>query len=256
MVMIRQFWIWPTTSQKQRINTYRWYREIHGPEYLRYWGPYMTRYETYRSYDAPADAIQTFGTWNNRTAEMWFISYEHWQEAMQPWGGATPPKVVETPNPNDWKIVNCLIPSRPTQNFMGTTLAPEDKTIVRWITMIRYPEGVSADEGDKWFLDIHSQEVMKQPGLLRYFSFRTLDADHPRRPTPQVPRPFHRLVEQWYEDFEGWRKAVLESGIKYTPPPWAEINAPPFLKPGVNFVNTFIGETPEIDFMRDVRPRP
>jgi hypothetical protein len=64
------------------------------------------------------------------------------------------------------------------------------------------------------------------------------------------------LVEQWYEDFDGWRKAVLESGIKYTPPPWAKVKELPFFEPVIDYVSTFVGETPDIDFMRDVRPRP
>ncbi len=140
---------------------------------------------------------------------------------------------------------------------MGVNLAPEEKTVLRWFIMFRYPDGVSPDEGDKWFLETHSKEVMQQPGLIRYFSHRTVAADHPIGPSAVgQPKPWHRLVEQWYEDFDGWRKSVIDAPIKYTAPPWAKLQEPPFMEPGVDVVNTFIGETPDLDFRRDVRPRP
>jgi len=256
MVMVRYIFIWPSRTQSEQLTQYRWYREIHGPEYVRNWGPYMTRYDTYKSFDPPPEAVKRFGAWNNRITDQWFISLEHWKEAMQPWGGQTPSAVL-TPRPNEQRAATTLIPGRPTENFSGTNLAPEEKTVLRWFILVRYPDGVSPDEGDKWFLEVHSKEVLQQPGLIRYFSHRTIEADHPIRPAGLgMPKPWHRLVEQWYEDFDGWRGAVLESGIKYTPPPWAQKKEFPFMQSAVDYVSTFIGETPDIDFLRDVRPRP
>ena len=47
---------------------------------------------------------------------------------------------------------------------MGHNVAPDDKTILRWYQMIRYPKGVSIEEGEDWYLNVHAKEVMQQPG--------------------------------------------------------------------------------------------
>jgi len=258
--MVRYIFIWAPVNEKQRLNLYRWYREIHGPEYVRYWGPYMTRYDTFKSFEPPPEAVKSFGAFNHRITDQWFISEDHWREAMQVVGGQTPPAGVvpmSPPDPTRPTTAITLIPARPTDDFLGISLSPEAKTVLRWFIMFRYPDGVSPSEGDKWFLNVHAKEVMQQPGLIKYFSHRTVEVDRPipRHPT-QLQKPWHRLVEQWYEDMDGWRNAVLNSKIKYTPPPWAKVKEYPFITPVTDFVSTFIGETPDIDFMRDVRPRP
>lgn len=259
MVMVRYIFIWAPLTQARALLLDRWYREIHGPEYVRYWGPFMTRYDTFKSFEPPPEAVKRFGAYNHRITDQWFISEDHWREALQVVGGQTRPAGFEAmpPDPNRPQTAITLIPARPTEDFVGIGLAPEEKTVLRWMIVFRYPDGVSTDEGDEWFLNVHAKEVMQQPGLIKYFSHRTVEADHPIYQNPVVPRkPWHRLVEQWYEDFDGWRGAVLDSGIKYTPPPWAQTKELPFVQPVVDYVSTFIGETPDIDFMRDVRPRP
>jgi hypothetical protein len=116
-----------------------------------------------------------------------------------------------------------------------------DKTILRWLIAFKYPQGVSVDEGEDWFLNVHSKEVIQQPGLIRYFSYRTVES----------PFPWHRLTEQWYENFDGWRKSVIDSPPSYTEPPWAKRQKYPFLEPYSDFVSTFILERPTNDFLTD-----
>ncbi len=259
MVMVRYIFIWqPVTDARAQVID-QWYRQFHGPEWLRYWGPYMTRYDTFKSFQPPAEAVTLFGAYNHRVTDQWFISYDHWKEAMQGVGGQTAPSRAELsePNANAPQIAITVIPARPTEDFLGRDLVPGTKNVLRWFILFRYPDGVTPDEGDKWFLDVHAKEVMRQPGLIRYFSHRTVDSNQPDRPNAVGrQRQWHRLVEQWYEDIGSWRKAVIESDLKYTPPPWAQVAEQPFLKPFTNFVSTFIGEVPDIDFIRDSRPRP
>ena len=47
--------------------------------------------------------------------------------------------------------------------------------MLRWFILMRYPEGVSREKGDDWFLTIHAPEVARQPGLSRFFSYRVID---------------------------------------------------------------------------------
>jgi hypothetical protein len=149
---------------------------------------------------------------------------------------------------------------------MGCGLRPEEKTILRWLILFKYPEGVPVEEGEDWFLNVHSKEVMQQPGLIRYFSYRTVTIKPPpplagqrpfARPYYSPPRysgPTHRVSEQWYENNNGWVKSVIDSPPKYTKPPWAKYNKYPFLEPYVDFASTFILERPTDDFLRDQRP--
>jgi hypothetical protein len=60
----------------------------------------------------------------------------------------------------------------------------------------------------------------------------------------------------WYENYDGWRKSVIDSTPKYTKPPWAKYDKYPFFEPYVDFVNTFILERPTDDFLRDRRGYP
>jgi chalcone isomerase len=159
------------------------------------------------------------------------------------------------------------IPGEPTDDFLGAGLRYNETTILRWLMFYKYPEGVPVEEGEKWFLDVHAKEVMKQPGLIRYFSSRTLTMEGPLPTPPPGTRPFypnpsplfgakwHRVSEQWYEDSKGWRKAVIESPPKYTKPKWAKYDKYPFFEPNVDFVSTFILEWPTDDFIKNVTPR-
>ena len=79
---------------------------------------------------------------------------------------------------------------------------------------MRYPEGVSLEDGEKWYLSVHTQEARQMPGLLRYISYKAVK-DSP------IKTPWARMTELWFKDYEAFRKATFESGIKYTAPGWA-----------------------------------
>jgi hypothetical protein len=111
--------------------------------------------------------------------------------------------------------------------------------------------------------------VCKQPGLKRFFSFKCEQAAiplpgmwHPDATPPMEDMmvQWDRVVELWYPSFSAWRKAVIEEPPAYTPPEWATDDfyanghpTYPFLKPGVDFVSTFLLERPADEFLRDTR---
>jgi len=55
--------------------------------------------------------------------------------------------------------------------------------MLRWYTFTKYPEGVSVEEGDDWFLNVHSKEVLQQPGLIGYFSAKAVQFPGRSAPT-------------------------------------------------------------------------
>lgn len=220
---------------KSMIEADRWYYRFHSKETLRFVGPWLRRYETYRAYEPPPEA-ERFGVRNGRLGELWYDSLEAWIEAAPNSRPYTPPPPAAVANRTPG--ARTMVPARPTEDFLGKEPTPEEVTILRWYCVFKYPDGVPLEEGEKWYLEVHSQEVKQQPGLLKYVSHRTVEQ-------PPFPIPWHRVSELWYEDFAAWRKAVIDSPPRYTLPPWGKE------EPFVDMVSIFVGYKPTVDFLRD-----
>ena len=92
-------------------------------------------------------------------------------------------------------------------------------------------------------MNVHAPEVMKQEGLIRFFSYRTMDW-----PGESL---WHRVSELWYPNYAAWHKAVLEQPPAYTKPSWATYDQYPFVEPNRDMLGSFILERPTHDLMRE-----
>jgi len=241
----------------------RWLQRDHCAETIGAIGCFLCRYQSYRVVAPPPEMhqlVDDLGYYNWRVTELWM------DPANMPQGGGHTVGMIWPPNYNN--IVGLpegnpmgggpfmgkpegphppargAFPTTPTDVFIGLKGTYDSKPILRWINFIKYPRGVPVEEGEKWFLDVHSKEVAQQPGLTCYYSFKALSP-------PGRPAEFIRLNEQWYEDFDGWKKAVIDSPPNYTKPGWAKYDKYPFLEPYVDFCSTFILEKPTNNFLRD-----
>lgn len=232
--MIRQIFIFePTVSP---FESDRYYFRIHGPEFARFIGPWLRRYETYRSCDAPPEADR-FGSRNGRLADVWYGSPDAFREANPHGRPYTMPHFGwENFVPANSAIT--IVPAMPTEDFLGIEPTPEERPIIRWCQIFKYPDGVAPSEGEKWYLEVHAREAAGIPGLLKFVSHRTLD-DSP------LPNPWHRMSELWFEDLATWRNAFVGAPLRYTAPPWGGT------LPFVDMVSTFIPYRPDVDFLRD-----
>ncbi len=78
-----------------------WYFRHHAPECVRFFGPWLRRYETYRA--------------------------------------------------------------MPTDDFLGKKEpTPEERPFLRWVFVMRYPDGVALEDGEKWYLTVHTQEAKRR----------------------------------------------------------------------------------------------
>lgn len=230
----------------------RWYYKDHAPEINRRFGPWLTRHESYLPVDAPADA-RAFGFYNWRVTEGW------WREIPE----AGPKGNLSFTAPPVWpRVATCFVPAQPTEDFMGGEIQPREKNVLRWVVLFKYPTGISGEEGERWFLDVHAKEVVKQPGLYRFFSYRVIKepiglpgtwAPGAKPPADSIHHSWDRLHELWYETFDDWRRSVIESPPRYTKPSWATYETYPFVEPFVDFVSSFILERPNDEFWRDSR---
>jgi len=222
----------------------RWYFRYHCKEVARFFGPWLRRYESFKAYPPPPEARE-LGVLGGRMTELWYANVEDFIEARAGFRPYTfDPWLQEVFATDPFKAVPgiTIVPAMPTEDFLGKEPTPEEITILRWYRLIKYPDGVSLKDGEKWYLDVHSKEACQQPGLLRYIGHRLLDNPPDGLSTDA---PWHRVEEMWYENIDAWRKAVIDSPPKYTPPPWRK--EPPFL----DSVSNFIKYKPDIDFLKD-----
>ena len=226
----------------------RWFYRYHIPEVLR---NQPVGYVSYRAVPPPPGA-EDYGYYNYKVHENLNRG-----EGERPLGLTAMTKEVVP-----LKVIMVNVPATPTEDLLGKGTSFEEKTILRWLIAFRYPEGVGVEEGDDWYLNAHAKEVMQQPGLTRFFSYRVIAPPevmgkvvpaflHPRS---QVSSNWHRISEQWYENSNGWVDSVVSSPPRYTKPPWATYDRYPFLEPGVDFASTFILERPTDDWLRQVPP--
>lgn len=226
----------------------RWFYRYHIPEVLR--GRPLS-YVSYRAVPAPPGA-ERYGLFNYKIHEN-----VHSEEGEIPLAlTAMTPEVVPL------RVIMVNVPVSPTNDFAGSDLSLGEKTILRWVTVHRYPRGVSAEEGDAWFVDVHAPEVLRQPGLTRFFSYRVLPSPVPVRKgvsrflheRSSVSSDWHRVSELWYEDSRGWVESVLNSPPAYTSPPWRSYQEYPFFEPDADFASMFILERPTDDWVRQFAP--
>ena len=240
------------TDENFRPATERWMRRYHVPEVLVQY-PWTVRYLLYRPVPPPPGA-EDYACYNYRLHENWA------QEFYQRRGvkGLLP----MTPGPKSVEAQIIHVPAEPTEDFLGADLPYEGHSILRWLVAIRYPQGVSKEEGEEWFLNTHVPEVMKQPGLIRFFSHKCVEfegdplpisVDQGKPGKGDGMKHWDRLSELWYENNDGWVESVLRNPPVYTRPAWATWDRYPFLKPEEHMVSCFILESPDCDFTRECR---
>ena len=226
----------------------RWFYRYHIPEVLR--GRPLS-YVSYRAVPAPPGA-EGYGLFNYKIHENVHAGEGETKLAL----------VSMTPEVVPLRVIMVNVPVAPTEDFLGSGRSLDEKTILRWVTVHRYPEGVGVEEGDDWFVNVHAPEVMRQPDLTRFFSYRVLASQVPVRKgastflhaSSSISSNWHRVSELWYEDGRGWAQSVLESPPAYTKPAWATHDRYPFLRPDVDFASMFILERPTDDWVREITP--
>jgi hypothetical protein len=260
--MVKEIAIGVMSDAPSQADCDRQYMRYHGPEVMRLSGPWMTRYQLWLPYVPPEEAIERFGAVRGRYAELWYRE-DDFLDRPSSLKGQTLPWWDEDNIPATGQTT-VTVYANPSEEFYDSDPHPDNTSILRWVTIIRYPEGVSIEDGEKWFLDVHAKESLNQPGLLKFVSYRVLTelaekamkgmnipqgpgmsegiAMPPSGMSP--PKSWVRANEYWYKDFDAWREAILESPPEYTAPSWG--GEYPF----VEITSTFIPYYHDVDFMK------
>jgi hypothetical protein len=127
--------------------------------------------------------------------------------------------------------------------------------MIRWIYVLRYPDNVSFEEGERWYLGTHTQEAKTMKGLVRYVSWR-LDAAPDWVAPAEEPAPnqrtrwtlktlnkWDRMTELAFSSWEAFKEGAIDDPPVWTPPPYGW--------PGFISETILIGDRPDYDFLRD-----
>ena len=91
---------------------------------------------------------------------------------------------------------------------------------MRWLFLFKYPEGVSKEDGERWYLGAHTQEAKKMVanGLVSYKTWKAVPSPYETSGRLNL-NEWDRVTELGFEDFESFRRAT-ENGGPFTPPPY------------------------------------
>jgi len=233
--MLKQLWL----GYLHGLNTpasLDWYYNTHAKEFVRWFGPWLRRYETYVASVPPGlsrGVTGAFGILPGRYTEIWWASKEEFVEA----------------NPLDLSKPYTQLPVNftPEQMFGGLTVtqAPPDhdflgkepnpaSPIIRWVRALKYPAGVKRP--DEWYMSDYVPAVLRRTGdqLLRYVSYKTFDEVLIHDPVIAPFDQWDRVDEMWFSDYSSWQTAfgtTYDSGFE-------------------KVISNFMSVVPDKDFLR------
>lgn len=253
-------------KEKFRHKLIHWMYFHHVQESMAQFGPYVSKYTYHWALPIPEEG-ERFGTRNFNLAEhYWLVNpmdsrlkVKAIAEYMPPealvWQGTLPDK-EETLKMGMLKgdegrstgrdaedgtipFVWAFVPMWWEEDFKGSGRTLADGYNYRWLFVIKYPEGVSKEDGDKWFYNdmIPVFQAMKQ--TTRILSSSVIQEVN--------DCPYQRMVEIWFDDNEGWHDAVMKEAATIKKPSWASIDYFPYLKPQTEIVGEFLSDRPGDD---------
>lgn len=242
----------------------RWLFKEHANDTVSINGSILSGYSTYRALPIPRGG-EKYGAYN------WRMTEHHWM--MDPFSlgselnqgtGYTEvwPKnynrMIGNPTNSDkradWSAQDNKNAHAPAfvftnrnidDDFKGAgKITSDDGPFFRFVFAMKYPDGVSQEEGERWFYNSFIPAMQKQNDLLRGFSYKAI--------SPHVT-PFTRIVELWYRDANAWTRNWVDGNPGIAAPTWAASQAQGngmYLTPYKDMVSIFLEESPERDFLK------
>ena len=248
-------------KEEYRPKLEEWLYKYHVPESISKLTPYVMKYAFYQAYPTPPEGDR-FGARKMQLTEHYWLVDEHMPEMANNihnefmpmdvlrWQGCIPDEDVAEFHENAESgdagravgggefppFIFSFVPINWEEDFKGKGRTPEDGPNYRWQFLIQYPDGVSKEEGEKWFYDEVVPYFSKSVFVNRFVSSKVMV--NYGAPTAQ----FDRLCELWFEGPEEWYKAAVEHADTIKKPDWAQQDAFPYLKPQHNIASVFLGD--------------
>jgi len=254
-------------KEDYRVKLEYWLYHHHVPDSISQFEPYVTKYAFYQALPMPPDG-ERFGTHRMQLTEhYWMVNpfvpelknkalTEYFPTDVLKWQGNIPdedPRESVKP-PYEAKGQNiegddarssggdngcppfifAFVPVGWEEDLKGKGRTKEDGPNYRWQFVMRYPEGVSEEEGDKWFYEEVIPKFQEMPEVHRILTSKII------REVNNCP--YYRVVEMWFDGPSAWHKCAVENAKSIKKPTWARYERFPYLKPYFEFSSIFISD--------------
>lgn len=245
-------------NEQNRVKLQNWLYATHVPDSISQFGPYVTKYAFYNSLPTPPEG-ERFGTHRQQLTEhYWMINpmtdflknkalTEVFPMDVLKWQGNMPEDDESVNMEGDdaratggdngcQPFIFAFVPVWWEEDFKGKDRTIADGPNYRWQFAYKYPDGVSTEDGDKWFYDQVIPYLQKQDDVTRILSSKIIQSvNH---------CPFYRVVEVWFEGPNQWHDvAVTGAAEGIQAPPWADKASQdkfPYMKPYFEFASLFL----------------
>lgn len=242
---------------------YAWLYETHIPDSISQFAPYVTKYAFYEALPVPKEG-ERFGTHNMQMTEhYWLVNPFCEQVTTHAFTERFPVSLVEsqgslqegeaegnldgdaarkTGGDNGLPpFVFAFLPVWWEEDLKGKGRTLSDGPNYRWQMVLKYPDGVSAEEGDRWFYTSFISYFQKHTCCNRILTSKILDVNEPW---------FYRAVELWFDGPKEWYQAAVTDACQMMPPAWIDQCAQkvfPYLKPRFEISGIFLMDRPTSD---------
>lgn len=255
-------------KEDYRIKLENWLYRYHIPDSISQFGPYVSKYAFYAALPTPPEG-ERFGTtrmqltehyWliNPMSADIQFKSLtEYFPTDVLKWQGNIPDdnndevdkgnsenlegdRARSTGGDNGMpQFIFAFLPVGWEEDIKGRGRTIEDGPNYRWQFVMRYPDGVSLEEGDKWFYEELIPKFKLMPEVNRILTSKIIQDVN--------SCPFQRVVEMWFDSQSAWHKCAVENAKSIKKPAWAKCDKFPYLKPKYEFTSIFLSDIPRCD---------
>ena len=263
-----------------RIKLENWLYRYHVPDSISQFGPYVSKYAFYPALPTPPGGAR-FGTvrmqmtehyWLANPNDLGFAKDHHkvlteyfptdvlvWQNNIPDMGhshGIDKSQEVNLEGDDaratkgdeaagTVPFIFAFIPVWWEEDFKGEGRTVEDGPNYRWMFMVKYPEGVSAEEGDKWLKEEFIPAWTSHEGCTRCVSSKIKKEVN--------GCDFDRIVEMWFECQTAWCDAAAAAAEKCAKPAWAETEDFPYLKKSYGISGIFLSDYARSDNLTQYR---
>ena len=263
-----------------RIKLENWLYRYHVPDSISQFGPYVSKYAFYPALPTPPGGAR-FGTvrmqmtehyWLANPNDVGFAKDHHkilteyfptdvlvWQNNIPDMGHShgidkSQEVNIEGDDARSTKgdeaagtvpFIFAFVPVWWEEDFKGEGRTVEDGPNYRWMFMVKYPEGVSAEEGDKWLKEEFIPAWTSHEGCTRCVSSKIKKEVN--------GCDFDRIVEMWFECQTAWCDAAAAAAEKCAKPAWAETEDFPYFKKSYGISGIFLSDYARSDNLTQYR---
>ena len=255
-------------KEDYRIKLENWLYRYHIPDSISQFGPYVSKYAFYSALPTPPEG-ERFGTTRMQLTEhYWLINpmsddiqfkslTEYFPTDVLKWQGNIPDdnndeidkcnsenlegdKARSTGGDNGMPpFIFTFIPVGWEEDIKGRGRTIEDGPNYRWQFVMKYPDGISLEEGDKWFYEELIPKFKLMPEVNRILTSKVIQNVN--------NCPFQRVVEMWFDSQSAWYKCAVENAENIEKPAWAKYDKFPYLNPKYEFASIFLSDIARSD---------